>query len=143
MHTGLGTYGDFVMLTGLGPDDPAVRRGSVWYGAAAQSVSAGQAVSPMCHGSADLGLAAEFSPDCTVTFFFQEFGTYDPTRVFRAMRADNWLQHYGDAESENGRAIKTQLLEVFRPADPAWQRAVLDGGAGVIRQARDGLAADA
>jgi hypothetical protein len=70
------------------------------------------------------------------------FGTYDLTRVFRAMRADNYLQHHGDAESENGRAIKAELLEVFRPADPAWQRAVLAGGARVIGQARNGLAAD-
>ena len=140
VHTGLGAYGDFVMLTALGPGDPAVRRGGAWYGAAVQSVSAGQAVTPVCHGSSDLGLATEFRPDATVTFFAQEFGTYNPTRVFRAMRADNWLQHHGDTESEDGRAIKAELLEVFRPADPAWQRAVLDGGARVIRQARDGLA---
>jgi hypothetical protein len=142
VHTGLGAYGDFVMLTALGPDDPAVRRGCAWYGAAAQSIGAGEAVTPMCHGSADLGLATELHADCTMTFFAQEFGTYEPTRVFRAMRADNWLQYYGDAESESGQAIKAELLEVFRPADPAWQRAVLDGGARVIRQARDGLSAD-
>ncbi len=143
VHTGLGAYGDFVMLTALGPDDPAVRRGRAWFGAATQSIGSGEAVTPVCHGSADLGLAPEFHSDCTVTFLAQEFGTYDPTRVFQAMRADNWLQHYGDVESENGRAIKAELLEVFRPADPAWQRAVLDGGARVIGQARDGLAADA
>jgi hypothetical protein len=142
VHTGLGAYGDFVMLTTLGPDDPAVRRGRAWFGAAAQSISGGDAVTPVCHGSADLGLATEFRSDCTVTFLAQEFGTYDLTRVFWAMRADNCLQHHGDAESENGRAIKAELLEVFRPADPAWQRAVLAGGARVIGQARNGLAAD-
>jgi hypothetical protein len=96
----------------------------------------------MCYGSSDLGLANEFQPDCAVTFFAQEFGTYDPARVFRAMRADNWLQFHGDADSEHGRVIKAELLEVFRPADPVWQRSVLDGGAHVIRQARDGLASD-
>jgi uncharacterized protein DUF2817 len=142
VHTGLGAYGDFVMLTALGPERPAMQRGRAWYGAAAQSVSAGEAVSPMCHGSSDLGLATEFRPDCAVTFFAQEFGTYDPKRVFRAMRADNWLQFHGDADSEHGRVIKAELLEVFRPADPAWQRSVLDGGARVIQQARDGLASD-
>ena len=56
------------------------------------------------------------------------------------MRADNWLQFHGDVDSEHGRAIKAELLEVFRPADPAWQRRVLDGGARVIGQASAGLA---
>jgi hypothetical protein len=128
------------MLTALGGQTPAVQRGRAWYGAAAQSVSDGEAVSPMCHGSCDLGLATEFDPACTVTFFAQEFGTYDTPRVFRAMRADNWLQFHGDPDSEHGRVIKAELLEVFRPADPAWRRRVLDGGARVIRQACDGLA---
>jgi hypothetical protein len=142
VHTGLGAYGDFVMLTTLGPDDPAVQRGRTWFGAAVQSISGGDTVTPVCHGSADLGLAAEFRSDCAVTFLAQEFGTYDLTRVFWAMRADNYLQHHGVAESESGQAIKAELLEVFRPADPAWQRAVLAGGARVIGQARNGLAAD-
>jgi len=142
VHTGLGAYGDFVMLTALGGEDPAVRRGRAWYGAAVQSISDGEAVSPMCHGSSDLGLATEFDPACTVTFFAQEFGTYEPTRVFRAMRADNWLQFHGDADSERGQVIKAELLEVFCPADPAWQRRVLEGGARVIQQACEGLASD-
>jgi hypothetical protein len=38
--------------------------------------------------------------------------------------------------------IKAELLEVFRPADPAWQRSVLDGGARAIRQAGNGLASN-
>src|SRR5262245_5191791 len=37
VHTGLGAYGDFMMLTALGPE--VVERGHAWYGAAAQSVS--------------------------------------------------------------------------------------------------------
>src|SRR5262249_26547114 len=103
-------------------------------------IGAGAAVTPACHGAADLGLAGEFDADATVTFFAQEFGTYDTTRVFWAMRADNWLHHHGDVESDQGRAIKAALLEAFPPADPGWQRAVLDGGARVIQQACDGLA---
>ena len=95
----------------------------------------------MCNGSADLGLFSEFARECAATFFFQEFGTYDTVRVFRAMRADNWLQHHGRAESEQAQTIKQELLEVFRPADAAWQRAILAGGARVLQQARDGLSA--
>ena len=69
-----------------------------------------------------------------------EFGTHDPVRVFGAMRADNWLHRYGDLDSEQGLAIKRELLEVFRPADPGWEARILEVGAGLIERARDGLA---
>ena len=141
IHTGLGSYGDYVMLTALGAEEPGVRRGRAWYGEAVQIVDGGDAVAPPCNGSADLGLSDEFAAECSPTFFAQEFGTYETTRVFRAVRADNWLQFHGDADSEQGRAIKRDLLEAFRPADTAWQRSILAGGARVLQQARDGLAA--
>jgi hypothetical protein len=141
IHAGLGNYGDYVMLTALGAEEPGVRRGRAWYGDAVQIIDDGDAVTPRCNGSVDLGLSGEFAAECSPTFFAQEFGTYETTRVFRAMRADNWLQFHGDADSEQARAIKRELLEVFRPADAAWQRSVLAGGAHVLRQARDGLAA--
>jgi len=141
IHTGLGNYGDYVMLTALGAEEPGARRGRVWYGDAVQIIDDGNAVTPTCNGSADLGLFGEFAAESSPTFFFQEFGTYDTTRIFRAMRADNWLQFHGDADSEQARAIKRELLEVFRPADAAWQRSILAGGARVLQHARDGLAA--
>jgi hypothetical protein len=141
IHTGLGNYGDYVMLTALGTEEPRARRGRVWYGDTVQIVNDGDAVTPMCNGSADLGLFGEFAPECAPTFFFQEFGTYDTVRVFRAMRADNWLEHHGGAESEQAQTIKQELLEVFRPADATWQRAILAAGARVLQQARDGLTA--
>ena len=129
MHTGLGAYGDFAMLTGLGPDEPAAPRGRAWFGAATQSLGAGDAVSPMCNGSADLGLAHEFPADCTVTFFAQEFGTYDPVRVFRAMRADNWLDlrtgqwHYavihGQQQTFDDRDDEAAALSFFRMSNPS------------------------
>jgi hypothetical protein len=78
--------------------------------------------------------------DRELTLACAEFGTYEPNRVFWALRADNWLHAHGDPESETGRRIRAELLEVFRPADPAWMRRVLEVGAGVLERARDGLA---
>jgi hypothetical protein len=89
------------------------------------------------------GLQESLPADCQLTAFAAEFGTYDPTRVFWAMRADNWLRHHGDPETPEGRAIRQEILEVFRPADPVWQGRVLDVAARVLEQARNGLAADA
>ena len=62
-------------------------------------------------------------------------------RVFWALRADNWLHAHGDLDSDQGRAIRSELLEVFRPDDAGWMRRVLEVGAGVVAPARDGLAA--
>ena len=39
-----------------------------------------------------------------------------------------------------GRAIRQEVLEVFRPDDPAWGARILEGGARLIECARDGLA---
>ena len=69
-----------------------------------------------------------------------EFGTYDANRVFWALRAENWLHVHGQPESEQGRRIRAELLEVFRPADPAWRRRVLEVGAGLLERAGRGLA---
>ena len=55
------------------------------------------------------------------------------------MRADNWLHGHGDPDSEAGRGIKTEILEVFRPADPAWQASILGRGAALLEQAKRGL----
>ena len=71
-----------------------------------------------------------------------EFGTHDVARVFTAMRADNWLQQHGDIDSEQGVAIKRELLEVFRPEDPAWGARILEVGASLIGRARDGIGRD-
>ncbi len=67
-----------------------------------------------------------------------EFGTYDPIRIFAAMRAENWLHHHGDLDSQQGAAIKEELLEVFRPKDGAWRARVLETGAELIAQAIGG-----
>jgi hypothetical protein len=141
LHTGLGPYGACEMITEAPPEHPAYRRGRAWYGEAARSPVAGESVSAALHGVMEHGIEGELPPGCEFTAFAPEFGTYDPTRVFWAMRADNWLHRLGDPGSDAGRAIKRELLEVFSPSDPEWQRRVLEGGARVLRQTRDGLAA--
>jgi hypothetical protein len=140
LHTGLGPWGACELITEAPPDHPAYLRGRAWYGEAARSTVAGESVSAALHGVMERGIEGELPPGCELTAFAPEFGTYEPTRVFWAMRADNWLHRHGDPASAAGRAIQQELLEVFRPADPAWQRLVLEGGARALRQTRDGLA---
>jgi hypothetical protein len=139
IHTGLGPYGVCEMISQAAPDDPVYQRGVRWYGDAARSTVAGNSVTPYLNGDILDGGLGEFAPDAEVTPFAPEFGTYDLSRIFLAMRADNWLHHYGDLESPQARAIKAELLEVFRPASAEWQTRILDCGAHILEQTRDGL----
>jgi hypothetical protein len=143
VHTGLGAYGGVEMITEAELDDPAYRRGRAWYGERARSTRSGESVSAPLNGVMECGLRECLDPEIELTVFGAEFGTYDPIRVFQVMRADNWLRHHGELDSEQGRAIRAELLEVFRPADSLWQRRVLELGARVIGWTRDGLLGEA
>ena len=140
VHTGLGPYGDVEMILEFPREDPRYRRARALWGAAVRSAASGESVSASVCGAMDRGLG-ELLADRELTLACAEFGTYDPTRVFWALRADNWLHAHGDPDSEAGRQIRAELLEVFRPADPAWRRRVLEVGAGLLERARAGLAA--
>jgi hypothetical protein len=139
VHTGLGPRGEVEMILEFEPADPRTRRARAWWGDAVRSTAAGESVSAAVCGAMDRGIS-ETLADRELTIACAEFGTYDPTRVFWALRADNWLHVHGDPESARGRAIRAELLEVFRPADAGWMRRVLEVGAGVVARARDGLA---
>ena len=138
-HTGLGEFGNYVMISDRPTKDPAYQRGHRWFGDAVESLAAGESVSAVVNGPIEGGLRESLPESVELTFFAAEFGTYEPTRVFWAMRQDNWLEHHGDRDSDQGRAIKAEIVEVFRPNDATWMKRVLEGGARVLRQSRDGL----
>ena len=140
VHTGLGPYGIPEMITELAPEHPAYVRARAWFGDSVKSTVAGESVSAALQGVMENGLEQSLGPDVELTALGAEFGTYDPIRVFWAMRADNWLEHHGELESEKGEAVKRELLEVFRPDDPVWYRSVLERGATLVEQGLAGLA---
>lgn len=140
LHTGLGPWGEVEMITESPPDHPAYLRGQAWYGESARSTASGESVSAALCGVMERGVEEALPAGCELTAFAAEFGTYDATRVFWAMRADNWLHHHGDPESELGRRVKGEIVEVFCPADRDWQGRVLRTGARVLDRARGGLA---
>jgi hypothetical protein len=139
VHTGLGPYGEVEMISEFAPDDPRFVRARAVWGDAMKSTASGDSVSAAVCGSMDVAVA-EALADRELTLACAEFGTYDPIRVFWALRADNWLHAHGDPESERGRRISAELLEVFRPADPAWMRSVLQVGADLTLRASRALA---
>lgn len=138
VHTGLGPFGEVEMIMESPTDARDFVRARACWGDCVRSIRSADSVSSAVHGSIMVGLA-EALPDCDLMVVGAEFGTYDPARVFQAMRADNWLHHHGDLDSEQGVAIKRELLAVFRPEDPKWGSRILDVAAGLITAAIDGL----
>ncbi len=142
VHTGLGPRGQLELITEEAPDHPVYARGRAWYGGAFRSTRAGDSSSAPLRGVIETGVTESVAPDCVLTPFTAEFGTVPADRVFWALRADNWLAHHGDRDSEQGRRIRSTLLEVFRPDDASWGRAVLEQGMQVVRRAAEALSAD-
>lgn len=141
VHTGLGPYGEVELITECPPGHPAYAWGRAWLGDRTRSTVSGESVSAALQGFMERGLEESLPPGCALAAYAAEFGTYDPTRVFLAMRADNWLAQHGDPESAQGRDIKAELLEVFRPSDRAWQARLLASAEGLLARAARGLAA--
>ena len=138
VHTGLGPSGEVEMISDSAPADADFQRARSWWGECVHSTQTGESASAAVHGSIEKGLAESLAGR-ELTVVGAEFGTHDPVRVFAAMRADNWLHHHGEVDSEQGVEIKRELLEVFRPEDPKWGARVLEVAAGLIAQTRDGL----
>jgi hypothetical protein len=134
-HTGLGASGECELVTGALPGSDCYRWSTeVWPGWV-KSATAGESVSTPLNGLLDRGIEAALPAGCRFAFGYPEFGTHPPDRMIRAIRADNWLHHHGDRSDARGRAIEAEILEAFRPADPAWRRRVVRTGATLVAQA--------
>ena len=140
LHTGLGPFGSLELISEYAPGTPAFDRAAAWFGPCVRSTTAGDSVSvPLC-GVIEHGLE-EALPGRALTPLAAEFGTYDSTRVFWAMRADNWLHQHGDPSSALGHEIRAELSEVFCPDSAEWRANVLDQAETAIRQALSALGA--
>lgn len=60
-------------------------------------------------------------PDTHILPLVVECGTYPGQEMHHRVREDHWLHLQGDPASEEGRAIKEQLVEGFWPADRDWR----------------------
>jgi hypothetical protein len=138
VHTGLGPFGIDTLLVAADQASPML--------AEMRACFAGARVSPL---DPERGPAYRIKgtyqswfrtllPGATLFLVGQEFGTYGPVRVLRALRAENRSHHYG---SDSARHLAARALrEVFAPDAEAWPRAVLARGRVVMGQALELLA---
>ena len=131
-HTGLGAFGDCELVTGAMPDSDCYRFSVDAWPGWIKSATSGESVSTPLNGLLDRGVEPALPAGCRFAFGFPEYGTYDPMRMIRAIRADNWLHAHGDPSDATGRAIRAEILEVFRPASTDWQRRVVETGARLV-----------
>ena len=79
------------------------------------------------------GLVSDALPSADVRFLTQEFGTYNPLKVFQSLREENRWHHFGDGSLNH--VTKRTIKEIFCPHSEEWRQRVLARGREVFEQA--------
>ena len=135
-HTGLGPYGYGELISLGSSDQKALAR--TWFGDQVTDPDAGTSSSAPVVGTVGHGVADVLS-NTSVVFIALEYGTRDINQVLTALRADNWLYHKGDINSELGRAIKADIRDAFYPDEKDWKNKIWTRACEVIEIALKGL----
>jgi hypothetical protein len=141
LHTGLGPLGRLTVFQTADEGELAADLGTAWF---PEWCYRSDREGGIDHGLLGPGLddwvALDPARPAAATFVV-EFGTYDPTEGVAVFRADNWLHHHGDPQSELGREIRRQMQDFFFVRDEAWRTAVAQQGLAAFHAALDGIAA--
>jgi len=135
VHTGLGEYGKDVLL-GEKVDQETLRHA---FGDRVAPLDPDQSPAFRIRGGYPM-LLSRVVPQARVHFVFQEFGTYKPLRVVRALIEENRWHHYGDGSIDH--PAKHELRAVFNPDDEPWRQAILARGKELLQEALE-LASEA
>ena len=134
IHTGLGPFGHGEIIIENHGHDPAYKRAiECWGRDRVKSTLTGESVSSQLSGTVKLAFAKSL-PRKELTSVGLEFGTYPAIKVFRALRAENWLHHHGGPSHVDAARIKKAFTKVFYPDDVSWKDRVWEQGALVVQQ---------
>ncbi len=136
-HTGLGSYGNGMLIFGGSRESDAGRRALSWYGEDVVFNSSGEIGYCSTGGLVD-GCAADYAA-LEFTGIVLEYGTWEIQRIADAMRFSFWLQRFGDENSSTGRNIKKELQDAFYVDADDWRKMVLNRSREVIGKAVSGL----
>ena len=135
VHTGLGKFGAVEIILNVPENSPEYRRAiTIWKPKMAKTTVTCKSVSTHLPTSLKLAIP-KMLPKAEVTAVSLEFGTLPPMDVFKALRAENWLHHYGGNSPPKAAALKTCLLQAFYPGSEEWELSVWNQGKLVIEQA--------
>ena len=135
IHAGVGDYGEDLLLA----EDEEYEAARLVFGPRVVLADPHRSAAYRIRGGYERMLGRVFSGG-RVHFVAQEFGTYGPLHVVRALREGNRWHDHGDGSLTH--PSKVALREAFCPDDDAWRHAVLDGGRVSMQQAVHALAVD-
>jgi hypothetical protein len=137
IHTGLGPYGEGMVIFDGSSLSEEGQRVKSWYGREVAFNDSGE-IGYTTTGGLVKGCASEF-PVSDYTGIVLEYGTWEINRVADAMRRSFWLQNFGDPDSSLGRRIRKELRDSFYVDADDWKEMVLERSREVIGQAVMGL----
>ena len=136
IHTALGAFGAGECIVECAPGAKAHARARALWGDRVRSTQTGESESAAVEGSMISGLGRLLGDRFIGTGL--EFGTVEVGRVLMALVADQWLHRYGAIDSDAGRAIKVEMMDVFCPDSSEWRCAVTDIAREVVASALRG-----
>ena len=138
LHTGLGPSGYDTILV---PDDIHLNDYQALqklFGDHVAALDPSKSVGYKITGDVHSGIIKQFS-SIEWLCITQEFGTYNPTRVFRDLRAENrWTQNnsLNDERAVLDHWTRGNLLRTFNPKDTVWQQKLINRGIEVFEIAQ-------
>lgn len=140
IHTGLGPqgYGEPCFLGE--PTQEAFEECRRWLGDDVTWVERGTSLSTPLHGHIGLPFRPLYGQGKRGPVLGLEFGTLPSADVGEALRADHWLHTYGHLDSEQGRAIKRRMREVFYVDTDTWKEQVVARSEELVSRALASLA---
>jgi ribosomal protein S18 acetylase RimI-like enzyme len=142
LHSGLGPRGVGMLLQTAPANSPAARLAQAWWPDVIRAEPPQGCDAALVSGLMGPAFVAAL-PHAASVGLVLEFGTVEMNEVMLALHAENWLHHYGERNSDTGRAIAQRMQDVFYPHDDAWKAQVCLRAREVIDQALAGLATSA
>ena len=140
IHTGLGPLGYGEPSYVGDPTEAAFAECRRWLGDDVSWLERGTGQSTPLHGHIGLPFRPLYARAKTGPVLGLEFGTLPSAEVRAALRADHWLHTYGSLDTDQGRAIKRRLRDVFYVDTDAWKQQVMVRTDELVGKALRGLA---
>ncbi len=126
IHTGLGPEGYGEPSYVGKPTEEAFAECQKWFGSDVTWLERGTGASTPVNGHLGLPFRPLYDQGKSGPVLGLEYGTLPSPDVLAALRADHWLHARGQLDSEQGRAIKKRLRDVFYVDTDAWKKQVMD-----------------
>lgn len=139
-HTGLGAFGEAMMMFDHAATSEEYRWATTWWGRSIGPVVG--SVAPEAIGYVKAGLAAHLRRSgARVASTVIEWGTFDSSTVTIALLLDRWLRlECVDRGSAAAGWNRARMMEALNPASLAWRQAVIAGARRIHESTLQGLA---